>query len=81
MTVKELIELLQQFDGDTAVCVTDGSRYGNSYAYDISNIKGASLQRYWRDDDEEESIVQIRLDEQIGVIGDEDPGYGPCDMR
>ena len=65
MTVKELIELLEQFDGNKTVCFTNGS----SYAYDVRGAKNASLSPYWSETDEEKKVVRIALGEQIGVIG------------
>lgn len=67
MKVKELIELLEQFDGEKCVCISDSSRYGCSYAYDVQSARDASMERYYCDEEEEE-VVRILLGEQIGTV-------------
>lgn len=66
MTIKELKELLEQFDENKRVCIADSSRYGNAYAYNIMGAKEVTLSPYWSDD--EELIVRIRMGEQIGTV-------------
>ena len=68
MTVKELKELLEQFDENKNVYINHGTRYCGSYAYDISEVKDASLSPYWSVNDEEEAVVRIQLGEQVGSM-------------
>jgi len=68
MTVKELKELLEQFDENKPVCINHSSRYSGSYAYDVREVKDASLSPYWSANDEEEQVVRIELGEQIGSV-------------
>lgn len=73
MTVKELIDLLQDFDGDTEVVIAEYQSRGTDFAYDVWDV---SKTRYsnWDDDalDENGVCVQITIGSQIGSMCGED---------
>ena len=74
MTVNELINLLQDFDGDTEVVIAEYQGHGSNFAYDVGEV---SKDRYdnWDEDSlvEDGTCVQIVLGYQIGtMIGGDD---------
>lgn len=77
MTVNELINLLQDFDGDTEVVIAEYQNYGSDFAYEIWDV---SKTRYdnWNDDalDEDGTCVQIAMGSQIGTMCDDEDEYG-----
>lgn len=72
MTVKELIDLLQDFDDDTEVVIAEYQSHGTDFAYDVWDV---SKTRYsnWDDDalDVDGVCVQITIGSQIGTMCDE----------
>ena len=77
MTVKELINWLQDFDDDTEVVIAQYQNHGCDFAYDVWDV---SKTRYnnWYDDDgiEEDGVcVQITMGSQIGTMCDDEDEY------
>lgn len=68
MTIKELKDLLDNFDDDEEVIISDSSRYGNVYAYEVRAVNKANFTPYYSDDDDEYGVVRIQLGSQVGVV-------------
>ena len=43
MTVKELIDLLQDFDDDTEVVIAEYQSHGTDFAYDVSCLRPGTV--------------------------------------
>lgn len=77
MTVKELINWLQDFDGDTEVVIAEYQSRGCNFAYDIGEVEECKFNDW--DDDESDGngvCVQITMGSQIGTMCDEGDEYG-----
>lgn len=60
MTVKELIEKLEQLDGDTEVVVTK-----NGYASEINKIMNGKVSSNWKPDIY--PVIVVTLGDRVGV--------------
>ena len=65
MTVKQLKELLNNFNDTDYVCIADQNTWGSSYAYSVSRVQRTTLTPYHGED---ERVVVIRRDDQIGAV-------------
>ena len=65
MTVRELIELLEQFNGETPICVSNDSTFGG-YAYGINRVKATTLTDSWTAKDS--SAVCIFCRDDLGNV-------------
>ena len=72
MTVRELIEELENFDGDMKVRIGMKQRYGNDFAYDIEfDIEEHRIHTFFGND---YNAVVITEGTQCGTV-DYDDGY------
>ena len=65
MTVKELKELLNNFNDTDYVCIANQNRWGSNYAYSIGFVQRTTLTPYHGED---ERVVVIRMYDQIGAV-------------
>lgn len=65
MTVKELIEMLNEFDSDAEIVIGQQQRYGNDFAYEINDVSEQICEGFWFGS---EKVVSINLGEQMGYI-------------
>lgn len=69
MTVNELKQLLDQFDGDMDVCLAKRSRKNPQWASEIGRIEVLKLAPYLDNDYEEaQEIVVIAISGEIGEV-------------
>lgn len=70
MTVKEMINWLEDFDEEAQVLLGIEQRYGSDFAYTIEMIDEHPLNDWDTpvEDDERERVVVITLGSQIGTI-------------
>lgn len=75
MTVKELIEMLSEFDPDAEVVIGMVQRYGSDFAMEIANISYKNVDN-WVSTDPSPCVV-ITEGAQIGSVcyGDDDDEY------
>lgn len=59
MTVKNLIEMLQQYDGNTEVMIGKYQRYGSDFAYTIKGIEDDKILSGSFGDDREDVIFLL----------------------
>lgn len=71
MTVKELINWLNDFDEDAEVVIGMRQRYGSDFAMDIVNIS-EELVNFWK---EKTTCVVITEGSQVGSVCYDDYGY------
>ena len=73
MTVKELINWLQDFDGDTEVVMAQYQNHGCDFAYDIWDVSKTKYIRWDDDEDDDDgTCVQITIGSQIGTMCDDE---------
>lgn len=65
MTVREMIELLGEFDDDAEIVIGEQQRYGNDFAYDINDVTEQIYEGFWYG---EGKVVSINLGRQMGYI-------------
>ena len=65
MTVRELIELLEEFDGDTEVVIGMRQRYGSDFAMEITDVTEERVDTWYCD---EANVVVITEGNQIGAV-------------
>ena len=68
MTVRELINWLEDFDDGAEVVIAMYQRYGCDFAYDIAEVGDASYNNWDGDNDDDGNCVQIVLGSQIGTM-------------
>ena len=70
MTVRDLIDILEQFDEDTEVRIGMIQRYGSNFAMNICNdIEEHTISTFYGDDFE---AVILTIGNQIGTVQYED---------
>lgn len=73
MTVKELINWLQDFDGDTEVVIAEYQNHGSNFAYDVWDVSKTRYNNWYDDDIDEDGVcVQITMGSQIGTMCDDE---------
>lgn len=66
MTVNELRDYLDDFDGDAEVYIGEYQKYGSDFAYNIDEVESdVSINGFY---DDEENAVLITMGSQIGTI-------------
>lgn len=65
MTVKELKNLLNQFNDADYVCIADQNSMLTNYAYSVGRVQRTTLTPYHGED---ERVVVIHREYQIGTI-------------
>ena len=70
MTVKELIDILSQFDSDDEVVVGMKQRYGSNFMMEVANVDKREVDPFDYDyeDDEPVSCVVITQGSDIGTV-------------
>lgn len=71
MTVKELINWLEDFDDDAEVVIGMKQRYGSNFAMEIENVSEEKVDN-WDTNEEDIPYVVITEGKQIGCVGYED---------
>ena len=66
MTVRELMETLEDFDEDMEVVLGMQQNYGSNWAYSICEVEEYDVKDY--DSGEKESNVVISLGRQFGTV-------------
>ena len=70
MTVRELIEELEQFDEDEVVCIGMFQNYGTDFVMEIAEIEAYGIHN-WDDRDDDHRVILVE-GRQFGSISDED---------
>lgn len=68
MTVKELINWLEDFDYDAEVVIGMKQRYGSNFAMEIGNVSEKKVDS-WDTNEEDVPCVVITEGRQIGSVG------------
>ena len=68
MTVRNLINWLEEFDEDATVMIGMYQGYGSDFAYNIDDIEQKSLVGFYGDD--EEDVVFLIEGRQVGVLSE-----------
>ena len=74
MTVKELINWLEDFDEDAEVVIGMHQRYGTDFAMEISDVSEEKINPFYGEDDA--SCVVITEGEQLGSVCYENDDWG-----
>lgn len=76
MTVRDLIEMLEEFDGDMEVRIGMQQHYGSDFAMDIvDDVAEYNIRTFYGDDFR---AVVLTEGEQIGVVGYNDDEDEDC---
>ena len=67
MTVKELINELKKFDGDTVIKIGTRQQFGSNFAIDIKNIEELNINSFYGKNYKYKAVVIIE-DMQCGTI-------------
>ena len=69
MTVKELIEILSQFDDDAEVVIGMQQRYGSDFMMEINSVTKENVDLWQGDEDDDVTAIVITEGSQIGSVG------------
>lgn len=71
MTVRELINWLEEFDDDQTVMIGMYQNYGSNFAMNISEVTEAKCDKFYEFEDDDEYIVYLIEGRQVGVISED----------